>query len=110
MLLLRAVPAGLAVSVVAWAVVSVAPYLRYVLAILVGIAVGDTISRLSRRRTNRVLDVAAVVVLACGLIAVETFRLGGPAFLVALGADPAVGISLIVPLVIASIAAIARMR
>lgn len=109
-LLMRSLVAGLVVSVVAWAIVSVIPYLRYVLAILVGIAVGDVMSRLARRRTNRALDIAAVVVLIAGLLMVEAVFFGGPEYLRVVATIPSLLISLVVPIVIASIAAIARMR
>lgn len=73
-LLARSGLGGLVASLVSWLVISYVPYLRLFLSVLVGVAVGTSMSRLARRRSNRWLDIIAVVVVAVGLLVVYALR------------------------------------
>jgi hypothetical protein len=107
----RAALGGLAASAVGWYVLSFLPYLRYFLSILVGVAVGEIMSRLARRRTSLALEVAAVVVVAVGLIAIEMFRTGDGARLFQdMANQPGMGMTILLPGVIASIVAVVKLR
>lgn len=107
-LLLRAGLAGLLISAVGWFVLSYIPYLRYFLAILVGVGVGETMSRLARRRMSRALEVMAVAAVLVGLVGTEALRFGS--FFSDLSQSTAVLVSLAVPGAIASLVAIVKLR
>lgn len=111
LLLARSGLAGLATSVIAWLVVGAVPYLRFFLAILVGVAVGETMSRAARRRSNRGLEAIAVAVILLGA-AIADLLYGTRATLLvhALAAQPAFVISLLVPAAIASFVAVIKLR
>ena len=72
-LLGRSAAAGLGASFVTWLLISILPYLRFFLSILVGFAVGEVMSRLAQRRSNRYLEVAAVLAVVIGLLLSRTF-------------------------------------
>jgi hypothetical protein len=106
--LLRATAAGFAVSVVAWYVVSLVVFLSFFLSFLVGAAVGEVMSRLSRRRSNVLLEAAAVVAVVGGLAAVTVLRFGpdvshGPGYQFTL-------VGLVFPAIIASVVAVLKLR
>jgi hypothetical protein len=107
-MLLRSAAAGLAVSLVAWFLVSLVVFLSFFLSFLVGAAVGEVMSRLSRRRSNLLLEAAAVLAVAGGLIAVTVLRFGpnvtsGPGYQFTL-------IGLVFPAIIASVVAVLKLR
>jgi hypothetical protein len=107
----RAVLGGLAASLVGWYLLSFVPYLRYFLSILVGVAVGEGMSRLARRRTSVVLEVAAVAVVVVGLLVIEMLRMGDGARLFRDMADqPGLGLAIVLPGVIASLVAVVKLR
>lgn len=111
-LLARSTAGGLIVSIVAWALLSGIAFLRFFLAILVGVAVGEVMSRLNRRRTSLAIEVAAVVVIVLGFALVEVFLTGGGirSLLTALGQSPSFVISLLIPVVIAGFVAVVKLR
>jgi hypothetical protein len=111
-LLARSGLAGLLVSAAIWISVSFVPYLRFFLAILVGVAVGETMSRLARRRVSRALEVLAVVNVLLGLVTVEALRYGDrlPALLHVLSNNPSFLVGLAVPAFIASFVAVVKLR
>jgi hypothetical protein len=110
-LMSRAVAGGLAASLLGWYLLSYVTYLRYFLSILVGAAVGESMSRLARRRTSTILEVAAVAVIAVGLFAVELFHRGGGVRLFQdMGNQPGVGMAVLLPGVIASLVAVVKLR
>lgn len=112
LLLVRSGLAGLAISGVIWFFVSYIPYLRFFLAILVGVAVGEVMSRLARRRSNRVLEAIAVVDIVAGLLVVDIvqFGLGYGAYLTRAGGSISIVLGLLVPAAIASYIAIVKLR
>ena len=112
LLLARSGLAGLAVSIVCWVLISGVPFLRYFLAIVVGAAVGETMSRLARQRTSRALEVLAVADVLAGLVLVEVVRTGTlmGSQLSALGNSPSLFVWMIVPAVIASFVAVVKLR
>jgi len=107
-LLLRSVAAGLGVSVIAWFLVSYAVFLRFFLSFLVGAAIGEVMTRLSRRRSNLILEAAAVLVVVGGLVVVEIVRFGGSALMGSGYQFTIVG--LILPVIIASVVAVLKLR
>jgi hypothetical protein len=110
MLLSRAALLGLLVSVAIWLPVSAVAFLSFFLAILVGAAVGETMSRMAKRRTSTVLEVAAVLDVVLGLL-VADFVLGRlPALAVAALMEPGFVITLLLPAVIASFVAVLKLR
>jgi hypothetical protein len=112
LLLARSGLAGLAVSIVCWVLISGAPFLRYFLAILVGAAVGETMSRLAQRRVSRSLEVVAVGDILAGLLLIEFVRTGSVigAPLSAVGNNPSLFLWLVVPALIASFVAVVKLR
>lgn len=112
LLLLRASAAGLVASVIVWLLVSGVPFLRFFLGILVGVAVGEVMSRLARRRSNLVLEVAAVLVVVAGFALVEVWRFAGNArgFASALAFSPSFLIATLIPVAIASFVAVVKLR
>jgi uncharacterized membrane protein YoaK (UPF0700 family) len=75
-LLLRSGLSGLGTSLVAWYIVSFFPFLRLFLSILVGVAVGEVMSRMARRRISRLLEVVAVIVIVAGIAIVYGVQFG----------------------------------
>lgn len=112
LLLLRSALVGLPVSIVAWFVASYVGYLQFVLAVLVGVAVGEVMSRLARRRTSRALEVLTVVVVVAGLGVAQVVRALAelPLLVTALGQSPSFFIALLFPAVIASFVAVVKLR
>lgn len=107
-ILARSLPAGLGVSLLGWFLLSYVPYLRFFLAILLGVAVGGTIARLSKRRSGLVLEVGAVAVVAIGFAA-NLWWTGEYTFFTA-GAHATFPLALIFPVVIASFVAVVKLR
>lgn len=107
----RSFAGGLIVSLVGWFFLSYVPYLRYFLSILVGVAVGESMSGLARRRTNRVLEIAAVFAVVVGLFGVEMARTGlGFGIFQAMSNEPGIGTSLLIPGAIASFVTVVKLR
>jgi hypothetical protein len=109
-LLLRSGGAGLVVSLLAWLVIAFVPFLSFFLAILVGVAVGEVMSRLARRRSSRALDVTAVLVVVIGLLAAYTALGGLSTVTQGLLDSPGFIIRLLVPAAIASFVAVLKLR
>ncbi len=111
-LLARASGGGLIASVLVWLVVSGLPFLRFFLSILVGFAVGEVMSRLSRRRSNLALEVSAVGVVVIGFLAVEVLRFAGNVgtLVTALAMSPSFLIATLLPIGIASFVAVIKLR
>lgn len=111
-LLARSVLAGLAVSVIAWLLTSYTLFLRFFLSVLVGLAVGEAMSRLARRRSNRVLEVLAVADVVAGLLISTAIRFSSELhdLFLAANQDPSVFLSLVLPAVLASYVAIVKLR
>lgn len=103
-LLGRSFAGGSVASLFAWYVVSAIPYVRFFLSFLVGLTVGEVMTRLANRRSNRFLEVSAVVAIAGGLGVVEWLRFGIPPI------SQFALLSLILPAGIASWMAIAKLR
>jgi hypothetical protein len=111
LLLLRSGLAGLLVSLAAWWVLSYVPFLSFFLSILVGLAVGEAISRLARRRTNRLLEATAVLDVVLGLLTVESIRLGTlPFFLPSTTGYTSLAVTLALPALIASWIAVTKLH
>lgn len=112
LLLLRSAVAGLSVSIVGWFLASYVGYLQFVFAILVGVAVGEVMSRLARRRTSRALEVVTVVVVVAGLAAAQVVRAFAdlPFLVTALGQNPSFFIAFLFPAVVASFVAVVKLR
>lgn len=108
LLLLRAGSAGLGTSLITWYLVSYLPFLRFFLSFLIGAAVGEVMSRLAKRRTAVLLEVAAVADVVAGLLTVEYLRVG-PSSLSA-GIDQSAVILLVFPAIIASFVAVIKLR
>lgn len=66
-LLGRALAGGVLVSAIAWLLLQQLPFFRFFLAVLVGVAVGETVDRLGRKRRGRPLEVVAGVAVVVGL-------------------------------------------
>jgi hypothetical protein len=111
-LLLRALPAGLATSALAWYIVAYIPLFRFFLGILVGAAVGEVMSRLSRRRSNRVLEAGAVLDVVAGFFVALALHSPGSAGTAIADVTTSTGLQLAVllPLVLASIVAVVKLR
>jgi hypothetical protein len=110
-LLARASLVGLCTSTGAWFLVSLVPYLRFFLSILVGIAVGEVMSRMSKRRSNLGLDAAAVGCVVVGLLLVESLVWKADSGLFkSLLQSQAYFLSLVIPAVIASVVAVIKLR
>jgi hypothetical protein len=111
-LLLRSVPVGLAVSCVGWYVTSFVPFFSFWLGFLVGIAVGEAMSRMAKRRTNVVLEAAAVSCVIIGFFAIFGLRhLAALQALTASGSqNPTLQIWFFLPVVAASVMAVVRLR
>lgn len=110
-LLARSGLAGLATSTAVWFVVASIAFLAFFLAILVGIAVAEVMSRLARRRVSRLLEVTAVVDVVVGLLIVASLRPGGlHVVLTNLAMQPRAVLGLIVPAAVASFVAVIKLR
>jgi hypothetical protein len=111
-LLARSGALGLVTSALLWFVVAFIPFLSFFLAILVGVGVGEVMSRAARRRSSRSLEVLAVVAIVLGLLIVEALLPGGRLAALLQGAIYIRGfiISVLVPVVIASFVAIVKLR
>jgi hypothetical protein len=111
-LLVRAVPAGLAASTLAWFIVAYIPFFRFFLGILVGAAVGEVMSRLARRRSNVVLEASAVMAVVAGFFAAVALHDPGAAGADIAGIATNTGLQLgvLLPLVLASIVAVVKLR
>lgn len=110
-LLIRSGLAGLVVSTIAWLVVGVIPYLRFFLAIFVGFAVGEVMSRAARRRGNHLLEAVAVMAVIVGwAIAESVYGYASRGLLTAMSSQPSFVISAILPLAIAGFVAVVKLR
>lgn len=110
-LLLRSGAAGLLAATATWLVVDVIPYLRFFLAIFVGFAVGEVMSRAARRRGNHVLEALAVVAVVAGwVIAEAVYGRVSRALLGAIASQPSFLMSMLLPLVIACFVAVIKLR
>ncbi|GAC1445040.1 MAG: hypothetical protein NVSMB52_05170 [Chloroflexota bacterium] len=105
---MRSGAAGAVVSAGLWYVLTFLPYLRFFLALFVGAAVGETMSRLARRRSAVPLQVLAVAVTVVGLVVVESLRLQSINHLASGGGINVV--PLIVPGLVASYVAVIKLR
>jgi hypothetical protein len=102
---------GLGASFAGWFFLAYVPYLRYFLSILVGVAVGESMSRLARRRTSLVLEIAAVAAVAVGLFGIEMVRTGsGLSLFQDMANRPGVGLAILLPGAIASFVAVVKLR
>lgn len=111
-LLLRAVPAGLVTSLLVWYLVAYIPFFRFFLGILVGVAVGEVMSRLARRRSNILLEASAVLVIVIGFfgaVALRDLGSGGTAIR-DIATNTGLQLSVLLPLVLASIVAVIKLR
>lgn len=109
-LLARSTGLGLLVSVAIWLPVAAVAFLSFFLAILVGAAVGEVMSRSAKRRDSTVLEVAAVLDVVVGML-VADFVLGRlPDLAVASLAEPGFVLTLLVPAAIASFVAVLKLR
>lgn len=111
-LLARSTLAGLVVSVVAWFFVSFIPFLLFFLGIAVGLAVGETMSRLARRRSSRLLEVAAVADVVAGIVIVLSIRMAADPTVLVHGVAVGAGLLMttLVPAAIASFVAVVKLR
>jgi hypothetical protein len=109
-LLARAVPAGLVTSIVAWFLVSAVPFLSVFLSILVGVAVGEVMSRLSRRRTSLPLEALAVLDVVVGLAVVVTVSGSLSNALLGSGVLSRELVQYVLPAAIASFVAVLKLR
>lgn len=109
-LLARSVPVGLLTSVVAWFLVSVVPFLSFFLSILVGVAVGEAMSRTARRRTNLMLEALAVLDVVAGLAIVMAISGNLSPHLLATSASSRELIRYVIPAAIASFVAVLKLR
>lgn len=108
LLFARSTAAGLATSLLCWFVISYAVFLRFFLSFLVGAAVGEVMSRLSRRRSNLILEGAAVAVIVGGLVLIEVLRFGSDT-LSSNGYQYTL-IGLVFPAIVASVVAVVKLR
>jgi hypothetical protein len=111
-ILLRSVPAGLAVSTGLWYLIGFIPFVGFWFGILVGLAIGEVMSRLAKRRSNIVLEAFAVVNAVAGFFI--AFQLRYPNLLHALASNGSAnsafqGIFLL-PVVLASFVAVVKVR
>lgn len=107
-LFLRSAAAGLATSLLAWFLLSYVVFLRFFLSFLVGAAVGEVMSRLSRRRSNLLLEAAAVIVIAGGLVLVDILRFGQDLLI---GFGYQYGLTgILLPAIIASVVAVIKLH
>jgi hypothetical protein len=111
-LILRSGLAGLAASVIVWWLISFLPYLRFFLSILVGVVVGEVVSRLARRRVSRPLEVVVVADAVLGLLLAETVRAQDILYLLtpALWQDQTFLLALALPAIVASFVAVVKLR
>lgn len=109
-LLLRSWAAGLVTSTVVWLVIGAVPYLRFFLAILVGLAVGEVMSRAARRRANHALEAIAVIDVIIGAAVAQALYGTLSAVLQELAVQPRYAISVLLPLVIAGFVAVVKLR
>ncbi len=107
-LLARSSAAALGISLLGWYLLSFVAFLRFFLAIVVGAAVGEAMSRLAKRRTNLTLEVAAVLVIVLGLAIVDTLRFDD--LWSSSGAGQAVILSDAIPVIVASFIAVIKLR
>lgn len=110
LLLGRSAVAGLVTSVLVWIMIGVVPYLRFFLAILVGFAVGEVMSRAARRRGNHVLEAMAVVDIIIGAVAAQAAYGRLDVLSQVVTAQPSVALSLLLPVLIAGFVAIVKLR
>ena len=99
---------GLVTSLVSWWVLSYVPSLRFFLSIFAGLAIGEVMSRLARRRSNILLECLAVGAVVGGFVVVARFH-PGVQVVSAFGGGQATAYD-IVPIIFASIAAIVKLR
>jgi hypothetical protein len=100
---------GLVVSAAGWYVLSFIPLFRFFAAVFLGIAVGDVVSRLARRRSNTVLIAVAIVDIVAGWIVAEGIASGGDAGWILSGSGSS-GLYVALPLLLASYFAYTRLK
>ena len=110
LLLARSFLVGLVVSVAVWIPVAAVSFLSFFLAILVGAAVGEVMSRMANRRTGLVLEVAAVVAVVLGMLVVDMLLGRLPALAVGAIMVPGFVLTLLLPAVVASFVAVLKLR
>lgn len=110
LLLLRSAAAGVITSAVVWLVIGVIPYLRFFLAILVGLAVGEVMSRAANRRGNHLLEALAVVDVIIGAVAAQVLYGSLTAVVQGLGSEPRYAMSVLLPLAVAGFVAVVKLR
>ena len=99
---------GLGTSLVAWYLLAYVPSLRFFLSIFAGLAIGEVMSRLARRRSNLLLEALAVAVVVAGFVIVARFHPGVTA-ISALDAGQATAFDLI-PVIFACVTAVIKLR
>lgn len=101
---------GLAVSAVGWYVLAFIPFFRFFAAVFLGIAIGDVMSRLAKRRISAVLQVLAVVNVALGWVIAEAVVSGGQIGWIFGAQGQYAGPYLALPLLLAAYFAYSRLR
>lgn len=107
-LLVRCTAAALSISLFGWYLLSYVVFLRFFLAILVGAAVGEAMSKLAKRRTSLALEMAAVTAIVVGLAAIDILRSGE--LWSASGVGESVILSDAIPAIVASFVAVVKLR
>jgi hypothetical protein len=110
-LLFTSFAAGFCTSLVSWWLLSYIAYLRFFLSILVGVAVGEVMTRVGRRRTGLPMEAAAVIAVVAGLVVVESAYYGGlSSLLTELRHNQFALSAVILPGILASVVAVLKLR
>lgn len=104
----RSTAGGIVTSAVSWYLVSYVRVFGLFLGILVGLAVGEAMSRLARRRSGLLLEAGAVMAVVVGLAAVVWGEYVANGF-AGLSAQSA-GLLFVLPTIIASVVAVVKLR
>jgi predicted small integral membrane protein len=72
--------AGLATAFVAWFIALQAFFFIWIMSILVGLAVGEVASRITKRRVSRSLEILVGADIVIGFLAVGIIHAGSPGF------------------------------
>lgn len=102
--------AGLAVSAVAWYLLSFIPFFRIFASVFVGLAVGEAVARAARRRVHTVLAAGAVVDILLGWILAQAVAFNGDISWMFSGASAGAGLYVALPLLLAGYFAYTRLR
>jgi hypothetical protein len=100
---------GLATSTAGWYILRYISFFRFFASVFVGIAIGDVMSRLAKRRTHTILIAGAVVNVALGWVIATAIRSGGDVGFVTSGGGNS-GIYVALPLLLAAYFAYTRLR